>query len=99
MIDSPASLPAILITVLLERGPPGRREAPRNETVARSLRKPLRPGWARADPKCELLKPCPLSSPSRPTSDGKPACPNCGKPMLLRTARKGQKMGDFNPRK
>ena len=26
-------------------------------------------------------------------SDGKPVCPNCGKPMVLRTARKGQKAG------
>jgi restriction system protein len=26
-------------------------------------------------------------------SDGKPVCPNCGKPMLLRTARKGSKAG------
>lgn len=26
-------------------------------------------------------------------SDGKPNCPNCGKPMMLRTARKGQKAG------
>lgn len=26
-------------------------------------------------------------------SDGKPNCPNCGKPMILRTARKGQKAG------
>jgi four helix bundle suffix protein len=26
-------------------------------------------------------------------SDGKPNCPNCGKPMVLRTARKGQKAG------
>jgi four helix bundle suffix protein len=26
-------------------------------------------------------------------SDGKPACPNCGKPMVLRTARKDQKTG------
>lgn len=27
------------------------------------------------------------------TSGAKPSCPNCGKPMLLRTARKGQKAG------
>ena len=27
------------------------------------------------------------------TSDRKPACPNCGRPMVLRTARKGQKAG------
>lgn len=26
-------------------------------------------------------------------SDGKPACPNCGKPMVLRTARQGAKAG------
>ncbi|NOS71143.1 MAG: four helix bundle protein [Verrucomicrobia bacterium] len=26
-------------------------------------------------------------------SDGKPECPNCGKPMVLRTARKGTKAG------
>lgn len=26
-------------------------------------------------------------------SDGAPACPNCGRPMLVRTARKGQKAG------
>jgi restriction system protein len=33
-----------------------------------------------------------LSDPSD-QSDGKPACPNCGKPMVRRTARKGSKAG------
>jgi four helix bundle suffix protein len=34
-----------------------------------------------------------LQSDGSDKSDGKPACPNCGKPMVLRTARKGQKAG------
>jgi four helix bundle suffix protein len=33
-----------------------------------------------------------LSDPSD-KSDGKPVCPNCGQPMVLRTARKGAKAG------
>jgi four helix bundle suffix protein len=34
-----------------------------------------------------------LRSDGSDTSDAKPACPNCGRPMVLRTARKGQKAG------
>jgi len=34
-----------------------------------------------------------LKSDGSDRSDGKPACPNCGKPMVLRTARQGQKAG------
>ena len=34
-----------------------------------------------------------LRSDGSDKSDGKPVCPNCGKPMVLRTARKGQKAG------
>lgn len=34
-----------------------------------------------------------LRSDGSDQSDGKPACPNCGKPMVLRTARQGKKAG------
>jgi four helix bundle suffix protein len=34
-----------------------------------------------------------LKSDGSDRSDGKPNCPNCGRPMILRTARKGQKAG------
>jgi hypothetical protein len=45
-----------LIMASLERGLPRpqrlrQREAAWNETIALSLGKPLRPGWARAEPK------------------------------------------------